>query len=315
MRFDLEALSLPAPAGDEVDRRLFEPPAEASRADGQPLLLAIDTIDEDPDQPRHEFDAESLQELASTIAEFGVRQPISVREHPAAPGRWLLNFGCRRLRASRLAGRTEIPAFVEQAVDSYVKVIENEQRAGLTPLELAMFIQQRLALGESQADIARRLGKGRAYVTFAMALIDAPDWLMTAYREGRCRGLRALYELRRAGMPDCDVKPVGKAEYADKTHSASILADARAEGSAPTGTSKPDPDSAISETAATQQQSVSVPATTRLVVTVEIDGEPMELVLDRLPADPMTVHVKAVGDDDLKTVSIESLNLIGLARR
>jgi ParB family chromosome partitioning protein len=126
-----------------------------------------------------------------------VLQAISVRRHPDRENRWILNFGARRLRASKLAGRSQIPAFVNETANSYDQVIENEQREGLKPLELALFIQRRLASGESQTDIARKMGKGRAYVTYAMALIDAPDWLMSAYREGRCRGLRELYELRR----------------------------------------------------------------------------------------------------------------------
>jgi ParB family chromosome partitioning protein len=173
--------------------------------DGAPMQLPVDAIDEDPGQPRFEFDEESLHELAATIRERGVRQPISVRPSPAAEGRWLLNFGARRLRASKLAGRSDIPAFVDVSADSYDQVIENEQREGLKPLELALFIQRRLAAGDSQAEVARRIGKSKAYVTYAMALIDAPDWLMSAYREGRCSGLRELYDLRRAGeagMPE-----------------------------------------------------------------------------------------------------------------
>jgi ParB family chromosome partitioning protein len=64
-------------------------------------------------------------------------------------------------------------------------------------MELALFVQRRLAAGETQAEIARRLGKSRQYVTYATALIDAPDWLMALHREGRCRGLKELYDLRR----------------------------------------------------------------------------------------------------------------------
>jgi ParB family chromosome partitioning protein len=165
--------------------------------DGAPMQLPVDAIDEDPGQPRFEFDEESLHELAATIRERGVRQPISVRPSPAAEGRWLLNFGARRLRASKLAGRSDIPAFVDVSADSYDQVIENEQREGLKPLELALFIQRRMAAGDSQAEIARRIGKSKSYVTYAMALIDAPDWLLAVYREGRCRGLKELHELRR----------------------------------------------------------------------------------------------------------------------
>lgn len=169
---------------------------------GAPLRLPIASIDEDPDQPRQEFDDESLAELAATIRDRGVRQPVSVRERPNHPGRWRLNFGARRLRAAKLAGLSDIPAFVDNAADSYDQVIENEQREGLTPLELALFVQRRLRTGESQADIAHRLGKSRGYLTFIGALIDAPDWLMDLYRNGRCRGLAELYELRRLHETD-----------------------------------------------------------------------------------------------------------------
>jgi ParB family transcriptional regulator, chromosome partitioning protein len=171
--------------------------SSVASSSGAPLSLAVDAVDEDPAQPRTEFNEVALQGLADTIRERGVKQPVSVRPHPTAPGRWMLNFGARRLRASRMAGLKEIPAFVDNAADSYDQVIENEQREGLKPLELALFIQRRLTAGDNQAEIARRLGKSRQYITMAMALIDAPDWLMSAYREGRCRGLTELYELRK----------------------------------------------------------------------------------------------------------------------
>ena len=103
---------------------------------GAPMLLLLDSIDEDPDQPRKEFDPDKLAELAETIRERGVRQPVSVRRHPQHADRWILNFGARRLRASRLVGKTDIPAFVDNSPDSYDQVIENEQRENLTPLDL-----------------------------------------------------------------------------------------------------------------------------------------------------------------------------------
>lgn len=164
---------------------------------GLPLMLAIESIDEDPEQPRQEFDEPALQDLAETIRARGVRQPVSVRPNLQQAGRWVLNFGARRLRASKLAGLVEIPAFIDTTADSYDQVIENEQREGLRPLELALFVQKRLALGDNQAEIARRLGKSRQWVTLATALIEAPDWLMQAYRDGRCRGMNELYDMRR----------------------------------------------------------------------------------------------------------------------
>jgi ParB family chromosome partitioning protein len=96
-----------------------------------------------------------------------------------------------------MVGKPVIPAFVDAAADSYDQIIENEQREGLKPLELALFIQKRLAAGDNQAEIAKRMGKSRQYVTLATALIDAPDWLLDVYRTGRCRGITELYELRR----------------------------------------------------------------------------------------------------------------------
>jgi ParB family transcriptional regulator, chromosome partitioning protein len=177
---DLAALDAPTPGSN-----------------GQPLMLPVDSIDEDPDQPRQEFDPVALQELAESIEQRGVLQAISVRPHPQQPQRWMVNMGARRLRASRMVGKPAIPAHVDAAADSYDQIIENEQREGLKPLELALFVKKRLAAGDNQAEIAKRMGKSRQYVTLATALIDAPDWLLDVYRTGRCRGITELYELRR----------------------------------------------------------------------------------------------------------------------
>ena len=174
----------------------------STAASGAPKRLPLADIDEDPEQPRHEFDAEALNELAATIAARGVRQPVSVRLHPSKPGRWMLNFGARRLRASKLAGKVDIPAFVDAGFDSYDQIIENEQREALKPLELALFVKRELEKGASQAEIARRLGKSQTYVTFVRAMIDPPAWLMDVYRLGRCRNAAQLYELRRLHEAD-----------------------------------------------------------------------------------------------------------------
>ncbi len=97
-----------------------------------------------------------------------------------------------------MLGKPTIPAYVDAGADGYAQVIENEQREDLKPLELALFVQRRLALGETQAQIARGLGKSQPYVVYASALIDAPDWLMTLYRQGKCQGLTELYHLQTA---------------------------------------------------------------------------------------------------------------------
>ena len=164
---------------------------------GAPLQLPLDLIDEDPDQPRKDFDPVTLAELTDSVKARGVLQAISVRRHPVTPDRWMVNFGARRLRASRLAGKPTIPAYVDNAMDSYDQVIENEQRESLSPLELAMFVQKKLQSGARSSEIARTLGKSRGYLTFIGALIDPPAWLLDLYRSGRCRGISELYELRK----------------------------------------------------------------------------------------------------------------------
>ena len=171
--------------------------APANMTAGAPLQLPLDLIDEDPDQPRKDFDQVTLAELTDSVKARGVLQAISVRRHPVTPDRWMVNFGARRLRASRLAGKPTIPAYVDNAMDSYDQVIENEQRENLSPLELAMFVQKKLQSGARSSEIARTLGKSRGYLTFIGALIDPPAWLLDLYRSGRCRGISELYELRK----------------------------------------------------------------------------------------------------------------------
>ena len=192
MRFDLPSMEDIRSAG-------------AQHAAGVPMMLSVEDIDEDPEQPRKEFDEDSLAQLAATIAGRGVRQPVSVRRHPERPGRWILNFGARRLRAARLAGEATIAAFEDAAADSYDQVIENEQREGLKPLEIALFIKRQLDRGQSRADIARGIGKSQPYITYASSLIDPPDWLMDIYRSGKCRGMLELHELRRLHSTNAQV--------------------------------------------------------------------------------------------------------------
>jgi ParB family chromosome partitioning protein len=288
-----------------------------SPQDGEPMRLPLDAIDEDPGQPRFEFDEESLHELAQTIRERGVRQPISVRPSLAVEGRWMLNFGARRLRASKLAGCDDIPAFVDVSADSYDQVIENEQREGLKPLELALFIQRRLAVGESQAEIARRIGKSKTYVTYAMALIDAPDWLMAAYREGRCRGLKELHELRKlASEHPQAVEAWASDREAITRHQVATL---RAEVSQPNGAP-----SAALMTVASAAASPSAPAAPpasvrpgkaatrdRPVLRARLDGDIVRIDAERVPSQAGHVFVRRSVDAPPTAVEASRLALLG----
>lgn len=299
--------------------------APAPDASGQPLMLAIDAIDEDAEQPRQEFDGNALQELANTIRERGVRQPISVRADLQRPGRWTLNFGARRLRAARLAGLVQIPAFVDASADSYDQVIENEQREGLKPLELALFVQRRLAAGDTQAVIARRLGKSRQYVTMATALIDAPDWLISAYREGRCRGLNELYELRKlAGdHPQYVESWTADRDAITRDRVTALRADL-ADGSA---SIRPGASALIQAVAARVAQShepevsTSTPehistgsrrrASPKLRLLARLDGADVVVDTQSAPPEPGQIFVRAVGDGHTEAVEAARLTLTG----
>lgn len=168
----------------------------APSAAGEPLMVPLDAVDCDPNQPRQYFDEHSLQELADSIRAIGVVQPISVRPDSAAPGRYIINYGERRYRAALSAGLRTIPAFVHRTPDSYTQVAENLHRADLSPMEMALFIRKRLDAGEKRAEIAARLGYKKSYVTEHLALLESPACIEKAYANG-VTSARTLYDLRR----------------------------------------------------------------------------------------------------------------------
>lgn len=175
----------------DLSSLLDAPPAQGAG----PLALPLDAIDEDPNQPRMTFDSTTLAELAETIKLRGVKTPISVRPNPELPGRFLINHGARRYRASKLAGKTTIPGFVDGDYTEADQVIENLQRDGLTAREIADFIGRELAKGKKKKDIAQSLGKSAAFVTQHVTLLDLPDPIAVAFNEDRCRDVTVVNEL------------------------------------------------------------------------------------------------------------------------
>lgn len=111
------------------------------------LELDLSLIDEDPNQPRTEFDPVTLQELSDTIRLRGVKTPISVHPHPQIEGRFIINHGARRFRASILAKKKTIPAFIDTDYSKVDQMIENLQRDALTPREIADFIGYQYSKG------------------------------------------------------------------------------------------------------------------------------------------------------------------------
>jgi len=139
--------------------------------------IPIDRIDPNPEQPRLEFDDAALDELAASIREHGVLQPVLVRPRPG--NRFQLIAGERRWRASRRAGQDAIPALVEDIDDETaleISIIENLQREDLSPLdEATMYDRMIREHGYSIRKLAEKLGKDKGYLENRLRLANAPD--------------------------------------------------------------------------------------------------------------------------------------------
>lgn len=149
--------------------------------------VPIDRIVPNRYQPRREFNAEKLQELADSIREKGVIQPVIVTD--LGDGRYELVAGERRLRASKLANLREIPVVIRDFSDAdrlEIALIENIQRQDLNPIEEALGykeIMEKLSIG--QEEVARRVGKNRSSVANTLRLLKLPDAVREKVQDGR----------------------------------------------------------------------------------------------------------------------------------
>lgn len=149
------------------------------------LHVPVNHIRANPNQPRTEFDEERLQELADSIKTHGLIQPLTVRY--IGEKRFELISGERRLRAAKLAGLDEIPAYIREANDEQsmaFALIENIQREDLSALEVAMAYKRLLEeFDYTQAQVAERVGKNRTTVTNMLRLLTLPDFIQSALRD------------------------------------------------------------------------------------------------------------------------------------
>ena len=163
------------------------------------LDLALNLIDEDPDQPRREdnpgFSEEKLNELARSIARRGVKTPISVHDNPENPGRFVINHGARRFRASKLAGKKTVPAHVDNDYTRTDQLTENLLREGNTPLEIATAIGEFIKRGMKKKEIAECIGKTAGYVTQYSSLLKLPHSIAKAFATNRLTDVTIIYEL------------------------------------------------------------------------------------------------------------------------
>jgi len=150
-------------------------------------LLPIHKVEPNPGQPRRDFDEEELQNLADSIKEHGVVQPLTVRE--TANGYYQIIAGERRWRAARLAGLWEIPAVIMEADDRKtmeLALIENLQRQDLNPVEEAMGYQTLMEdYGMTQEETAQRVGKSRPTVANALRLMNLTPEVLDMVRTGK----------------------------------------------------------------------------------------------------------------------------------
>ncbi len=148
--------------------------------------LKIGDIEPNRDQPRHDFDEEALGELADSIAQHGILQPLLVR--PLPDGGYQLVAGERRWRAGRMAGLTEVPVIIREMTDSemmQISMVENLQRENLTPVEEAMgYRVLSEEYGLTQEEISKTVGKSRPVVANAMRLLKLPQAVLDMVSEG-----------------------------------------------------------------------------------------------------------------------------------
>lgn len=157
----------------------------ADKLVGNIIEIELDTIDVNPYQPRTYFDEEALRELASSIRELGVIQPITVRK---AGNSFQLVSGERRFRASKLVGNKTIPAYIRIANDQEMlemALVENIQRKNLDPIEVALSYQRLIdEIQLTQEELSTRVGKKRSTVTNYLRLLKLDPILQTGMRDG-----------------------------------------------------------------------------------------------------------------------------------
>lgn len=155
--------------------------------EGRVLELSIYDIDPNPDQPRRNFEQNSIQDLSQSIMEHGVVQPIIVK--PSEKDRYTIIAGERRWRAARAAGLNKIPAIVKDIDEKEMlelALIENLQREDLNPIEEAEGIHSLIDnYGLTQEQVAKRLGKSRPSITNALRLLRLPKQVRNLLEEGK----------------------------------------------------------------------------------------------------------------------------------
>ncbi|EHW7386040.1 ParB/RepB/Spo0J family partition protein [Escherichia coli] len=305
----------------------------ASQGNAGPLELDLDLIDEDPHQPRTAdnpgFSPESIAEIGATIKERGVKSPISVRDNPEQPGRYLINHGARRYRGSKWAEKKTIPAFIDNDYNEADQVIENLQRNELTPREIADFIGRELAKGKKKGDIAKEIGKSPAFITQHVTLLDLPEKIAEAFNTGRVRDVTVVNELVTAfkkrpeeveAWLDDDTQEITRGsvkllrEFLDEkgrdpntVDAFTGKTDAESEGDG-----HDDDDDDGKDAKDKEQKPADPDKLKKAIVQVEHDGRPARLILNRRPPAEGFAWLKYEDDGEEFETNLADVKLVAL---
>lgn len=164
-------------------------PADEGRPRRPDLQVPIELIEPNPDQPRRDFSRDALEELAASLREKGIIQPLIVRDNPRKTGSYEIVAGERRWRAAQIAQLHAVPVVVREVSDAELlelAIIENIQRADLNPVEEAMGYRQLMdRFGHTQEKMAEALSKSRSYIANLLRLLTLPDQVLIWLREGK----------------------------------------------------------------------------------------------------------------------------------
>ena len=163
-------------------------PEKETGTEHSPTLLPLSHLHANPSQPRQTFDAESLAELAASIREQGIIQPLLVRPLADRPGHYQIVAGERRWRAARKAGLESLPAYIREVDDENLHamaLVENIQREDLNAIEIALGMQRLIdECNLTQEALSEKVGKKRSTVSNYMRLLKLPNEVQLALKEG-----------------------------------------------------------------------------------------------------------------------------------
>ncbi|MFP4519360.1 MAG: ParB/RepB/Spo0J family partition protein [Oceanicaulis sp.] len=190
--------------GEAVDAAR-ESESAGMRSSAGVKLVPVEFLEPNPDQPRKRFNEADLDELAESIADKGLLQPLLVRPLPGPDERYQIVAGERRWRAAQRARLHEVPAIVRELTDREtleIAIVENVQRSDLNPVDEARALKQLVeSFGHTQEDVARAVGKSRAHVANMLRLLALPKGVLEKLETGQ---LSAGHARAVATAPDPD---------------------------------------------------------------------------------------------------------------